>query len=136
MKKTKEKEHYLKEIFRLEELDKKASVSILSKTLKVSKSSISNMIKKLVLMELVDSAAYKPIRLTKEGRLMAQTIVAKHRLIESFLVEVMNFCPKEVHNIAEEIEHVDSPAFFRKIKLMVKQNKIDPHGSNIPQIDF
>jgi DtxR family Mn-dependent transcriptional regulator len=136
MKKTKEKEHYLKEIYRLEMANELISVSSLSKVLGVSKSSVSNMIKKLVVMNLLNSAPYKAIEFTSEGRELARTIVAKHRLIELFLVEVMAFEPENVHAIAEEIEHIESPAFFRKVKQMLSQRKIDPHGSPIPDVEF
>ena len=84
MKNTKEKDHYLKEIFRLEMSGQSISVSTLSKVLGVSKSSVSNMIKKLVAMNLLNSAPYKYIEFTSHGRKLARTIVAKHRLIESF----------------------------------------------------
>ena len=136
MKKTKEKEHYLKEIYRLEARDKTVSVSGLSVVFGISKSSVSNMVKKLVAMKLLSSAPYKAIELTSEGRELARTIVAKHRLVELFLVEVMGFEPENVHEIAEEIEHIDSPPFFRKVKQMLSQRDIDPHGSPIPDIEF
>ena len=136
MKKTKEKEHYLKVIYRLETSDKTVSVSILSEVFGISKSSVSNMVKKLVAMQLLNSAPYKAIELTSEGRELARSIVAKHRLIELFLVEIMNFDPENVHEIAEEIEHIDSPPFFRKVKQMLGQKNIDPHGSPIPDVEF
>ena len=136
MKKTKEKEHYLKEIYKLEIGNKPISVSSLSKLLLVSKSSVSNMVKKLVAMNLLNSAPYKPIEFTPEGRELASSIVAKHRIIGLFLVEVMGFDPKNVHDIAEEIEHIESPAFFRKVKKMVSNRKTDPHGSPIPDVNF
>ena len=112
MKKTKEKEHYLKEIYKLVESDEKVSVSQLSLKLAVSKSSVSNMLKKLVSMGLVSTGPYKPILLTKKGNNLSKKIVAKHRLIESFLVDVMGFRSNEVHEIAEEIEHINSPCLL------------------------
>ena len=78
------------------------------------------MLKKLVSMGLVSTGPYKPILLTKKGNNLSKKIVAKHRLIESFLVDVMGFRSNEVHEIAEEIEHINSPEFFRKVKLMVQ----------------
>ena len=68
MKKTKEKDHYIKEIFKIEEAGQKVTVSALSSLFKVSKSSVSNMLKKLSLMELVDTSPYKPIKLTSKGK--------------------------------------------------------------------
>ena len=136
LKTTKEKEHYIKEIYKLIEDNKKVSVSSLSFTLGVSKSSVTNMLKKLVKMQLVDTAPYKPITLTNDGRKLSKKIVAQHRLVESFLVEIMGFNADEVHEIAEELEHINSPVFFRKVKKMLGQKNIDPHGSSIPDIDF
>ena len=136
MKKTKEKDHYIKEIFKLNEAGEKVTVSALSELFSVSKSSVSNMLKKLSLMEFVDTSPYKSIKLTHKGRKFANEVVAKHRLIESFLVEIMEFNPDEVHEIAEEIEHINSPVFFSKVRDMLKQDIIDPHGSNIPKTDF
>ena len=81
MKKTKEKDHYIKEIFKLNEAGEKVSVSALSKFFNVSKSSVSNMLKKLSLMELVDTSPYSSIKLTQKGRKFAKEVVAKHRLI-------------------------------------------------------
>ena len=108
MKKTKEKEHYIKLIFKLQEQQISVSVSNLSQKLGVSKSSVTNMLKKLVKMKLVDTAPYQPIALTQTGVEMAKEVVAKHRLIETFLVEIMGFSIDEVHPIAEEVEHIDS----------------------------
>ena len=136
MKNTKEKEHYLKEILRLEMAAKTVSVSCIAEVLGVSKSSASNMIKKLVSMDLLNSAPYKAIEFTPKGRDLARTIIAKHRLIESFLVEVMDFDPENVHEIAEEIEHIKSPAFFRKVQQMLDNRELDPHGSPIPNVKF
>ena len=87
-------------------------------------------------MKLVDTAPYQPIALTQTGVAMAKEVVAKHRLIETFLVEIMGFSIDEVHPIAEEVEHIDSPIFFRRVKEMLKQDQTDPHGSSIPKINF
>jgi len=87
-------------------------------------------------MDLLNSAPYKAIEFTPKGRDLARTIIAKHRLIESFLVEVMDFDPENVHEIAEEIEHIKSPAFFRKVQQMLDNRELDPHGSPIPKVKF
>ncbi|MGC6421401.1 MAG: metal-dependent transcriptional regulator [Flavobacteriaceae bacterium] len=136
MKNTKEKEHYIKLIYKMCEEEQPVTVSSLSHRLGVSKSSVSNMLKKLVQMGWVDTAPYQPIALTAQGKRMADKVVAKHRLIESFLVEIMGFESDAVHLIAEELEHVDAPLFFRRVKEMLSQHHKDPHGSAIPKIDF
>ena len=91
MKKTVEKENYLKIIYKKQEKELPVNVTSLSHYFNVSKSTVSNMIKKLVLMGLIDSKPYKPILLTSLGKTKATEIISKHRLIELYLVEKMNF---------------------------------------------
>ena len=82
MQKTIEKENYLKAVYKMAEKSQKVSVTSISKHFNVSKSTVSNMIKKLVVMNLIDSKPYEPIILTKNGKKAAVEIIAKHRLIE------------------------------------------------------
>ena len=136
MQKTIEKENYLKAIYKMEEKLQKVSVTSLSIHFNVSKSTVSNMIKKLVFMNLVDSKAYKPILLTRDGKKAAVEIIAKHRLIELYLVNKMQFDLDEVHEIAEEIEHIKNTKFFIRMQEILGDVKLDPHGSVIPKCDF
>ena len=99
----------------MEEKAQLVTVTSLSKYFNVSKSTVSNMIKKLVFMNLIDTRPYKPILLTESGKEKATEIIHKHRLIELFLVEKMNFDLDEVHDIAEEVEHIKNIKFFRKL---------------------
>ena len=108
----------------------------ISKHFNVSKSTVSNMIKKLVVMDLIDSKPYKPIVLTKNGKKAAVEIIAKHRLIELYLVEEMQFSLDEVHEIAEEIEHIKNTKFFIRMQEILGDAQLDPHGSVIPKCDF
>ena len=85
---------------------------------------------------LIENRPYKPIILTKNGRQDALKIIAKHRLIELYLVEKMQFSLDEVHDIAEEIEHIKNKKFFNRMKKILGNAKIDPHGSIIPKYDF
>ena len=100
MKKTTEKENYLKAFYKFEEKGEEISVTAISKYFKVSKSTVSNMIKKLVKMDYVDTEPYKAILLTDAGREKAIEIISKHRLIELYLVNKMYFAMDEVHEIA------------------------------------
>ncbi len=136
MQKTIEKENYLKAIYKMDEKLQKVSVTSLSKHFNVSKSTVSNMIKKLVFMNLIDSKAYKPILLTRDGKKAAVKIIAKHRLIELYLVNKMQFDLDEVHEIAEEIEHIKNTKFFIRMQEILGDVKLDPHGSVIPKCDF
>jgi DtxR family Mn-dependent transcriptional regulator len=136
MKKTVEKENYLKIIYKKQEKELPVNVTSLSHYFNVSKSTVSNMIKKLVLMGLIDSKPYKPILLTSIGKIKATEIISKHRLIELYLVEKMNFKLDEVHEIAEEIEHIKNSKFFNRMREILGDASIDPHGSIIPDYDY
>jgi DtxR family Mn-dependent transcriptional regulator len=136
MKKTVEKENYLKIIYKKQEKELPVNVTSLSHYFNVSKSTVSNMIKKLVLMGLIDSKPYKPILLTSLGKTKATEIISKHRLIELYLVEKMNFKLDEVHEIAEEIEHIKNSKFFNRMREILGDASIDPHGSIIPDYDY
>ena len=136
MKKTVEKENYLKIIYKKQEKELPVNVTSLSHYFNVSKSTVSNMIKKLVLMGLIDSKPYKPILLTSLGKTRATEIISKHRLIELYLVEKMNFKLDEVHEIAEEIEHIKNSKFFNRMREILGDASIDPHGSIIPDYDY
>ncbi len=136
MKKTIEKENYLKAIYKLEEKKNKVTVTALSIFFKVSKSTVSNMVSKLVKMEFIDTMPYKPIELTTKGRKKSIEIISKHRLIELYLVKEMNFSVDEVHEIAEEIEHIENSSFFNRMREILGDELIDPHGSVIPKSDY
>ena len=136
MKKTVEKENYLKIIYKKQEKELPVNVTSLSHYFNVSKSTVSNMIKKLVLMGLIDSKPYKPILLTSLGKTKATEIISKHRLIELYLVEKMNFKLDEVHEIAEEIEHIKNSKFFNRMREILGDASVDPHGSVIPNYDY
>ncbi len=133
MKKTIEKENYLKTIYKMGEKRQTVTVTSLSRTFGVSKSTVSNMIKKLVIMEMIDSQPYKPILLSSLGRKKASEIIYKHRLIELYLVQKMNFELDEVHEIAEEVEHITNAKFFKRIQDILGAPDVDPHGSAIPK---
>ena len=123
-------------IYKKQEKELPVNVTSLSHYFNVSKSTVSNMIKKLVLMGLIDSKPYKPILLTSLGKTKATEIISKHRLIELYLVEKMNFKLDEVHEIAEEIEHIKNSKFFNRMREILGDASIDPHGSVIPDYDY
>jgi DtxR family Mn-dependent transcriptional regulator len=120
----------------MEEKCQSVTVTSLSQYFSVSKSTVSNMIKKLVVMDLIDTKPYKPILLTMSGREKATEIIHKHRLIELYLVEKMNFDLDEVHEIAEEVEHIKNTKFFKRIQEILGDCDVDPHGSIIPKQDY
>ncbi len=126
------KENYLKAIYSLEENGKKISLSALSKRIDVSIPTVNNMVKRLEQEGWVHYEKYKPILLTPKGREIAGRIVRKHRLAEMFLVQKMNLGWELVHDIAEDLEHINSEIFFDRIDEMLDYPKIDPHGTPIP----
>ena len=136
MKKTIQKENYLKALYKLEEKNLEITVTALSDYFKVSKSTVSNMLKKFVVMGLVNTKPYKPIVLTKLGKTKAIEIISKHRLIELYLVNKMNFKLDEVHEIAEEIEHIENSKFFNRMREILGDATLDPHGSIIPKSEY
>ena len=96
---------------------------------------VTNMMKKMAFKNLVHYQSYKPLKLTKKGKKEAALIIRKHRLTEMYLVEKMEFGWEEVHNIAEQIEHIKSPKLFAKMEELLDYPKFDPHGTPIPDIN-
>ena len=125
-------ENYLKALLSLTDAAGKVAISELAKHLGVSTPSANSMVRRLAERGLVDYEKYKPLALTDAGRRAAALIVRKHRLTEMFLVEQMGFGWEEVHAIAEQIEHVESPAFFARMDELMGSPTLDPHGSPIP----
>lgn len=125
-------ENYLKVMFNLSRESGETSVNDLSKALNIKMPTVNSMVKKLDAKGLVSYQTYKPLRLTPEGEKMALAIIRKHRLTEMFLVEKMGFGWEEVHEVAEQIEHIHSPKFFAKMDEMLNYPTVDPHGSPIP----
>jgi DtxR family Mn-dependent transcriptional regulator len=125
-------ENYLKAMFNLSEKSGEVTVNDLSKALHIKMPTANNMVKKLAAKGLVNYQIYKPVTLTGEGKKAALLIIRKHRLTEMFLVEKMGFGWEEVHEVAEQIEHIHSPKFFDKMDELLDFPKVDPHGSPIP----
>jgi DtxR family Mn-dependent transcriptional regulator len=125
-------ENYLKSLFTLSEKKGEVSISELSTLLRVSPPTVNSMIKNLKKQGLVNYQRYKPISLSKKGLKEAAFVIRKHRLTEMFLVNKMGFGWEEVHEIAEQLEHVHSHVFFNRMDELLGFPKIDPHGSPIP----
>ncbi|MET3732502.1 metal-dependent transcriptional regulator [Moheibacter stercoris] len=125
-------ENYLKTMFNLSQETGEISVNDLSKALDIKMPTVNSMVKKLDAKGLVSYQSYKPLKLTEEGITTALLIIRKHRLTEMFLVNKMGFGWEEVHEVAEQIEHIHSPKFFAKMDEMLDFPTVDPHGSPIP----
>jgi len=125
-------ENYLKALLYLAGEDDTISISDLGDLLKVSTPTANSMAKKLHAKGWVLYEKYRPLKLTGQGRTEAAKVVRKHRLTEMFLVQKMGFGWEEVHEIAEQMEHVRSSKLFERMDQMLDHPTIDPHGSPIP----
>ena len=126
------KENYLKALYTLRQRSTEISVSDLGQLLDVSKPSVSDMVKKLQAKGWVAYEKYKPLHLTELGEQAAALVIRKQRLAEMFLVQVMGFGWEEVHDVAEELEHIKSQKLFDRMDELMGFPSVDPHGSPIP----
>lgn len=125
-------ENYLKALLTIAGESEEVTVNELSRQLKIKMPTVTSMMKKLAEKKLVHYERYKPLRLTARGKKEASSIIRKHRLTEMFLVQKMGFGWEDVHAIAEQVEHIQSPAFFEKMDELLGYPRLDPHGSPIP----
>ncbi|MBP0611850.1 metal-dependent transcriptional regulator [Chryseobacterium sp. cx-311] len=135
MRNTHTEENYLKAIFHLISDTHTVTINELSKILDVKMPSVNNMMKKFAEKKWVIYENYKPLIITPLGMKEAALVVRKHRLTEMFLVEKMNFGWENVHEIAEQLEHVHSAMFFDKMDEILNYPRFDPHGEPIPDKD-
>jgi len=133
---TLSEEDYIKGIYHLSKGEQIAiSTNAIAKQMDTKPSSVTDMIKKLSEKDLVFYKKYKGVSLTERGRLSALTIIRKHRLWEVFLVEKLDFSWDEVHEVAEQLEHIKSEKLIDKLDGFLGNPKIDPHGDPIPSKD-
>ena len=126
-------ENYLKEIFHLSGEERlKVSTNALAERLKAKASSITDMLKKLGEKKFVSYQKYKGCSLTPKGEKIAIHIIRKHRLWETFLVNKLSFGWDEVHDVAEQLEHIRSIKLIDSIDAFLNHPKFDPHGDPIP----
>jgi DtxR family Mn-dependent transcriptional regulator len=128
-------ENYIKSIYSLSLPEGEVSVSELAKKLMVKLPTVNSMIKKLAVKKIVAYAPYQGIKITEKGKKEALSIIRKHRLAELFLVKIMGLGWEEVHDIAEQLEHVDSERFYNRIDELLNYPKVDPHGEPIPDVN-
>ncbi len=130
---TYSEENYLKTIFHLSLNQKKGvTTNAIAAKIETKASSVTDMIKKLDDKKLVEYQKYQGVKLTEEGLLAAKMIVRKHRLWEVFLVEKLGFSWDEVHDVAEELEHIKSEKLINKLDAYLEYPTEDPHGDPIP----
>jgi len=126
-------ENYLKAIYHLGITSVNGvSTNAIAKKLSTKASSVTDMIKKLADKNVLIYKKYQGVKLTEEGKKTAALIVRKHRLWEVFLVEKLNFNWDEVHDVAEQLEHIKSSKLINEIDALLGFPKFDPHGDPIP----
>src|SRR5215204_542841 len=125
---------YLKAIWELAG-DEAASTTDVAERLSIAPPSVSNMFVRLREMGLAEYEPYQGASLTKEGRVQALRLVRRHRLIETFLLEYLDYSWEEVHEEAESLEHSVSDAFTERLAAFLEHPAHDPHGDPIPSAD-
>lgn len=129
-------ENYLKAIFHLEKnIEGEVSTNALAEEMQSKASSVTDMLKKMADKKLVVYKKYQGVKLSDLGRKTALEIIRKHRLWEVFLVEKLNFSWDEVHEVAEELEHIKSKKLIVELDKFLGYPKRDPHGDPIPDAE-
>jgi DtxR family Mn-dependent transcriptional regulator len=125
-------ENYIKTIFHLQSKDDTVTTNELAKELRSRPASITDMMKKLKNKKLVHYQPYRGFYLTAEGKKVALGVIRRHRLWEYFLAEKLKFSWDEVHEVAEDMEHVSSKKLIDKLDEFLGFPRFDPHGDPIP----
>ena len=129
-------ENYLKTIFHLErKLKSEVSTNALAERMQTRASSVTDMMQKLADKKMLVYKKYKGVQLTEKGKKAAAYVVRKHRLWEVFLVDKLNFHWDEVHDIAEQMEHINSVELIKRLDAFLGHPDFDPHGDPIPDKD-
>ena len=125
-------ENYIKSIYHLQQNAKSVTTNGLADHIKTKPASVTDMLKKLQAKNLVNYNPYKSFRLSKEGNKAALNIIRRHRLWEYFLVNELQFNWEEIHEVAEQLEHVTSRKLVDKLDAFLGYPRFDPHGDPIP----
>ncbi len=129
-------ENYLKTIYQIsEKAGKTATTNAIAGGLSTSAASVTDMLKRLSEKGLLHYEKYKGVSLTQSGQKLATALIRKHRLWEVFLVEKLRFSWDEVHEIAEQLEHIKSPELIERLDDHLGFPKFDPHGDPIPDAE-
>ncbi len=129
-------ENYLKAIYKLMETESKSvSTNSLAAETNTTAASVTDMIKRLSEKELLHYERYRGVTLSEKGNIIATKLIRKHRLWEVFLVEWLHFSWDEVHELAEQLEHIQSEELVKRLDIFLNHPKFDPHGDPIPDED-
>lgn len=127
-------ENYLKAIYYLqqESINKDVSVNDIAERMSTRPATVTDMLRKLSDKKLINYEKYKKTQLSKTGNAVALQIIRKHRLWEVFLHEKLKFSWDEVHEVAEELEHIRSSKLIERLDEFLGFPMFDPHGDPIP----
>jgi len=128
-------EDYVKNIYKLQREGEKVTTSALAASMQLSDPSITDMIKKLSERGFVQYTPYKGVELTRGGLSMAMKTLRRHRLWEMFLVKHLGYSWDQIHEEAEQLEHVTSDLLEQKLDELLGYPSVDPHGDPIPSVD-
>ncbi|WP_153798751.1 metal-dependent transcriptional regulator [Foetidibacter luteolus] len=128
-------ENYIKAVYHLQKPGAIVTTNELAAELQTKAASVTDMLKKLKQKKVLNYEPYRGFNLTTEGRKAALGIVRKHRLWEYFLVEKLQFGWDEVHEVAEELEHITSKKLIDKLDAFLDFPRFDPHGDPIPDVN-
>jgi DtxR family Mn-dependent transcriptional regulator len=129
---TVSEENYIKGIYHLQQHNQNVTTNELAERLHTKAASVTDMLKKLQAKKLLEYERYYGVKLTNEGKKLALAVIRRHRLWEYFLVEHLHFGWNEVHEIAEQLEHVQSLELTDKLDAFMNFPRFDPHGDPIP----
>ena len=133
---TSSEKNYLKTIYHLGNFGEQfVNTNAIAEQIETKASSVTDMIKKLSDKRLVDYKKYQGSKLTNIGKKTALSVIRKHRLWEVFLVEKLNFSWDEVHEVAEQLEHIESDKLTNQLDAFLGFPTHDPHGDPIPDRD-
>lgn len=139
---TRAEENYLKAVYKLSELTKPRQgesgaipTNAIAQEMQTSAASVTDMVQRLAEKQLVSYEKYRGVVLTESGRLLAVQLLRRHRLWEVFLVDKLGFTWNEVHDFAEELEHIDSTELTDRLDEFLGHPKFDPHGDPIPNAE-
>lgn len=129
---THTEENYIKTIYHLSSDNKTVRTNAISEVMNTTPASVSDMLKKLSDKSYIHYEKYQGVSLTKKGKIEALQVVRKHRLWEVFLVEKLKFNWDEVHDVAEQLEHIQSKLLIERLDHFLDHPTTDPHGDPIP----
>ena len=126
-------ENYLKSIYHLSKAGvESVTTNALAEALNTKAASVTDMIKKLAAKDYISYEKYYGVQITARGKGAALQVIRKHRLWETFLVQKLGFSWDEVHEVAEQLEHIQSPLLVEKLDEFLGHPAVDPHGHPIP----